>query len=99
MHVQEKRTITLVEYGEPNGLSAMAKTVGIPAGIAAKLILEGTYVAIQMVTICMYVSTRWLAGKIKHKGIVLPLTKDIYQPILEELNGYIKPPTIVSTFL
>ena len=43
MHVQEKRTITLVEYGEPNGLSAMAKTVGIPAGIATKLILEGTW--------------------------------------------------------
>lgn len=32
----------MVEYGDPKGLSAMARTVGIPAGIAAKLILEGT---------------------------------------------------------
>ena len=31
----------MVEYGDPNGLSAMARTVGIPTGIAAKLLLEG----------------------------------------------------------
>lgn len=31
----------MVEYGDPNGLSAMARTVGIPTGIVAKLILEG----------------------------------------------------------
>ena len=31
----------MVEYGDPKGLSAMAKTVGIPTGITAKLILEG----------------------------------------------------------
>ena len=37
------------------------------------------------------------SGKIKHKGIVLPLTKDIYQPVLEELHSYIEPPTIAST--
>ena len=41
VYVQERRTITMVEYGDPDGLSAMAKTVGIPTGIAAKLILEG----------------------------------------------------------
>ena len=72
----------------------MARTVGTPAGIAAKLILEGDY--IQVVVANVY--TLWLIGKISRKGIVLPLTKDIYQPILEELGSYVKPPTIVSTF-
>lgn len=30
---------TLIEYGEPGGYTAMSKTVGLPAAIAAKLIL------------------------------------------------------------
>lgn len=42
--IQERRTITMVEYGDPNGLSAMARAVGIPAGVAAKLILEGDHI-------------------------------------------------------
>lgn len=37
----ENRFINLVVYGEPNGPSAMAKTVGYPAAIASKMILEG----------------------------------------------------------
>jgi len=36
-----KYTSTLVDYGIPNGITAIAKTVGAPAGIAAKLILLG----------------------------------------------------------
>ena len=88
----------MVEYGDPKGLSAMAKTVGIPAGIAAKLILEGT--KLHYNSYLLYVPTCHisLVGKIKQKGIVLPLTRNIYQPILEELNSYIKSPTVVSTF-
>lgn len=38
---KEKITSTLVDYGEPNGLTAIAKTVGLPAAIAAKLVLAG----------------------------------------------------------
>lgn len=38
---KEKITSTLVDYGELNGLTAIAKTVGLPAAIAAKLILAG----------------------------------------------------------
>ncbi|VAX22163.1 Saccharopine dehydrogenase [NADP, L-glutamate-forming] [hydrothermal vent metagenome] len=38
---REKYTSTLVDYGVPNGITAIAKTVGAPAGIAAKLILLG----------------------------------------------------------
>ncbi|KAJ3203898.1 hypothetical protein HDU82_006220 [Entophlyctis luteolus] len=34
-------TSTLTTYGDPQGYSAMAKTVGLPAAIAAEMILEG----------------------------------------------------------
>jgi saccharopine dehydrogenase-like NADP-dependent oxidoreductase len=35
----EKITSTFIEYGEPGGFTAIAKTVGLPAAIAAKLVL------------------------------------------------------------
>ena len=38
---QFKHTSTLVIKGEDNQRTAMAKTVGLPLGIAAKLILKG----------------------------------------------------------
>lgn len=38
---KEKRNINLVVYGDPDGYSAMAKTVGYPTGIAANMILNG----------------------------------------------------------
>ncbi|KAI9312128.1 saccharopine dehydrogenase [Dichotomocladium elegans] len=37
----QTRTSTLIEYGVPGGFSAMAKTVGVPCGIATQLILDG----------------------------------------------------------
>ncbi|KAJ8381673.1 hypothetical protein SKAU_G00024510 [Synaphobranchus kaupii] len=36
----ETKQISLVEYGDPNGYSAMAKTVGYPAAIAARMVLD-----------------------------------------------------------
>ena len=33
--------INLVQYGEPTGYTAMAKTVGYPAAIATKMVLDG----------------------------------------------------------
>ena len=39
----ERITSTLIEYGQPNGDTAMARTVSLPAAIAARLILEGTF--------------------------------------------------------
>ena len=56
---------TLVEKGESDGFSAMAKTVGYPAAIAADMILS---------------------GQIDRKGVCIPVTKDIYQPVLAELE-------------
>jgi hypothetical protein len=38
---RELRGINLVEYGEIDGHSAMAKAVGFPAAIASKMILDG----------------------------------------------------------
>lgn len=39
---RETRTSTLCEYGDPKGYSAMAKTVGVPCGVAVKQVLNGT---------------------------------------------------------
>jgi len=38
---RQQVTSTLVDYGEPQGDSAMARTVSLPAAIAARLVLEG----------------------------------------------------------
>lgn len=60
-----KATSTLMLKGEDAVHTAMAKTVGLPLGIAAKLILNGT---------------------IKARGLHIPISKDIYQPLLQELE-------------
>jgi len=56
---------SLVVKGENNLRTAMAKTVGLPLGIAAKLILN---------------------GKIKLTGLHIPTAKEIYEPVLKELE-------------
>jgi saccharopine dehydrogenase (NAD+, L-glutamate forming) len=60
-----QKTSSLVVLGENSKHTAMAKTVGLPMGIAAKLILN---------------------GEIRLKGLHLPVVKDIYKPILNELK-------------
>lgn len=40
---KEQRCIDMVSYGEVKGYSAMAKTVGLPTGIATKMVLDGQY--------------------------------------------------------
>ncbi len=61
---------SLIVYGKDSVHTAMAKTVGLPLGIAAKLILNGS---------------------IQLSGIHLPIIKEIYEPVLRELeaNGII----------
>lgn len=63
---RERIISTLVDFGLPGGDSSMARTVGLPAAIGTKLILE---------------------GKIKEKGVHIPVLPDIYVPILEELRA------------
>ena len=61
---------SLIVKGKDSIHTAMAKTVGLPLGIAAKLILNGT---------------------INLSGLHIPIIKEIYVPVLEELkkNGII----------
>jgi len=56
---------SLVVIGENSLRTAMAKTVGLPLGIATKLILN---------------------GKINLKGLHIPTKKEIYEPVLKELE-------------
>jgi saccharopine dehydrogenase-like NADP-dependent oxidoreductase len=62
-----KEIASLLITGENDQHTAMAKTVGLPLGIAAKLILNGT---------------------IKEKGLLIPVTPEIYEPILQELTQH-----------
>ena len=55
----------LIVKGDDQQRTAMAKTVGLPLGIAAKLILQ---------------------GKIKLRGLQIPIAKEIYEPVLAELE-------------
>ena len=57
----------LTVAGENEIETAMARTVGLPLGIAAKLLLE---------------------GKIKQRGVIIPTAKEIYDPLLAELNAF-----------
>ncbi|WFD43100.1 saccharopine dehydrogenase (NADP+, L-glutamate-forming) [Malassezia psittaci] len=38
---QKTLTSTLLDYGVPNGTTSMAKLVGVPCGVASRLLLEG----------------------------------------------------------
>jgi saccharopine dehydrogenase-like NADP-dependent oxidoreductase len=60
-----KITSSLIVKGENSLRTAMAKTVGLPLGIATKLILS---------------------GKIKLTGLHIPTHKEIYEPVLRELE-------------
>ncbi len=55
----------LTATGDDEVNTAMAKTVGLPLGIAAKLLMQ---------------------GKIKSRGVVIPVVKEIYDPVLSELG-------------
>jgi len=61
----EKITTTMIDYGIPHGDSSMSRLVGLPAAIAAKLIL---------------------LEKIDLVGVQVPVTPEIYEPILAELS-------------
>ena len=62
-----QKTSSLVAIGTDAQHTAMANTVGLPMGIAAKLVLNRT---------------------IKLKGLQLPVTDEIYNPVLNELKQF-----------
>ena len=57
---------SLIVKGEDRMQTAMAKTVGLPLGIAAKLLLN---------------------GELKLTGLHIPTVKEIYEPVLKELES------------
>lgn len=65
----EKKQIdaTMVNIGQDQKLTAMARTVGLPVGIATLKILN---------------------GEITNPGVQLPILREVYQPILSELEEY-----------
>lgn len=62
-----RKTSSLVVSGENREMTAMAKTVGLPLAVAAKLMLT---------------------DQLSLKGMYIPTTKEIYEPVLEELENY-----------
>ncbi|XP_057296367.1 alpha-aminoadipic semialdehyde synthase, mitochondrial-like [Hydractinia symbiolongicarpus] len=74
---QETRNISLVSYGDPDGCSAMARTVSTPAAIAARMMLDGEVVT---------------------KGNVIPLSRELYDPMLKRLSAEGIRWTTKSTF-
>ena len=69
MHNGKKKELhsSFVALGEDQVYTGMSKTVGLPVGIAAKLILNGT---------------------ITGSGVKVPVSKDIYTPVLDELEKH-----------
>jgi saccharopine dehydrogenase-like NADP-dependent oxidoreductase len=56
----------MVDFGIPNGATSMARTVGLPAAIGVRMILE---------------------GKVRQRGVVIPIYPEIYEPVREELEA------------
>lgn len=46
----ENKTIDLVVYGDVNGFSAMAKTVGLPTAMAARMLLDGKFLCLLIIS-------------------------------------------------
>jgi alpha-aminoadipic semialdehyde synthase len=82
---REIRGINLVSYGDAEGYSAMSKTVGYPAAIAAKMVLDGELFSINFLKF-QVLKSRHFAGEIQTRGNVLPFSSDIYLPMLSRLK-------------
>jgi saccharopine dehydrogenase-like NADP-dependent oxidoreductase len=65
--IETKLISTLQVTGKDRQHTAMAKTVGLPLGILAKLLLS---------------------GNIKITGLHIPITPEVYQPVLKELEQH-----------
>ena len=64
---KKKILSTMIYKGRDRLNTAMTYTAGLPAGIAAGLIVE---------------------GRIKERGVIIPVYEDIYKPVLAELEQY-----------
>jgi saccharopine dehydrogenase-like NADP-dependent oxidoreductase len=64
---RKKIISSFVIKGKDSEHTAMSETVGLPLGIAVKLILN---------------------NKIKKRGVIIPIHRDIFRPVLKELSYY-----------
>lgn len=62
----ERISSTLIDFGQPDGDTSMARTVSLPAAVATRLILT---------------------GRIAERGVQVPVTPGIYEPVLNELES------------
>ena len=60
-------TSHMTYIGKDSTYTAMSDTVGLPLGIATKMLLNGS---------------------IKKRGVLMPIDKEIYEPVLSELKDY-----------
>jgi saccharopine dehydrogenase-like NADP-dependent oxidoreductase len=68
MNNKSKKTVlNSFVTGENSNITAMSMTVGLPVGIATRLILE---------------------NKVHATGVTIPVTREFYKPILQELKQY-----------
>lgn len=63
---QKEILSSLSATGQDAVNTAMAKTVGLPLGIAARLLLQ---------------------GKISQRGVAIPTSREVYEPVLRELKS------------
>uniref|UniRef100_A0A671FMA8 Alpha-aminoadipic semialdehyde synthase, mitochondrial n=1 Tax=Rhinolophus ferrumequinum TaxID=59479 RepID=A0A671FMA8_RHIFE len=66
----ENKTIDLVVYGDVKGFSAMAKTVGLPTAMAAKMLLDGEIQAKGLIGPFSKEIYRPILERIKAEGII-----------------------------
>ncbi|XP_013412545.1 alpha-aminoadipic semialdehyde synthase, mitochondrial-like [Lingula anatina] len=74
---KEVKQIDLVVYGDPEGYTAMAKTVGLPTGIAARMILDGEIQQkgmLRPLNVSMY---RPMLKRLQQEGIVARETSKV----------------------
>lgn len=62
---EQRITSTFLDFGIPDGDTSIARTVGLPAAIGVKMILQGS---------------------ITEPGVHVPVTKNVYEPIMVELE-------------
>ncbi len=62
---KERITSTMIDFGIPYGDTSMNRTVGLPAAIGVRMILE---------------------GQIQTAGVLIPVTPELYEPMLAELE-------------
>lgn len=75
---KEVRGVNFVVYGDSGGYSAMAKTVGYPAAIATKMILDGEIQDRGMILPFSPEIYRTILSRLRHEGLQSTETSEFY---------------------